>query len=430
MTDRHKIDHSRTAENSRAGHHGHQDRKGPDYRYSPFEIAFAGYSGAGKTGIITRIIETLAPSYAVGYVKHDAHGFDMDRPGKDTFRVTEAGAGPVYISDRNRWAALGASPTDEEAVRALFVDSDMVLVEGHRHSELPKILVVDRRGEILSELENGEITNVVAAVVPPAQQGIAERVLALCAASTGEPTAGAEAVPLFRPGDTEAMRDFILSRFRAQAGSRTLHGLVLSGGKSSRMGRDKGAIEYHDEPQVRYVHRLLERFCDKVYVSVRSEQTDDPAYRDLPHLADRFVDFGPMGGILTALHTHPEAAWLVLGCDMPFVTEQTIANLLSKREPLKLATVFDSSSDGLPEPLCAVYEPAYRRRLHQFLGEGRTCPRKALIRSRVQRLALSDPGALRNINSPEEYDQAAAEIAGRTAGPGAHPVEASGERHH
>lgn len=176
------------------------------------------------------------------------------------------------------------------------------------------------------------------------------------------------------------------------------------------MKRDKGAIAYRGEPQVRYAYHLLEKFCDRVFVSNRSEQHEEPLFEGLNQIHDRFLDLGPMGGMLSAFHTHPEAAWLVLGCDLPFVNERTLRELVSERDSLMLATCYLSEHDGLPEPLCAVYEPRYRRRLHQFLGDGRDCPRKSLINSRAKRLRLADPSALENINSPVDFERAVKQI--------------------
>jgi len=114
-----------------------------------------------------------------------------------------------------------------------------------------------------------------------------------------------------------------------------------------------------------------------------------------------------LGGILTAMTKFPEAAWLVLACDLPFVNEGAIAKLMETRNPFKLATAYRSAQEhGMPEPLCAIYEPKAVFRLLQFLGQGMACPRKILMNSDVCLIVLDEEFVLDNINRPEEYRQA------------------------
>ncbi len=372
----------------------------PGFLFSPYEIAITGLSGSGKTMLAEGLLHYFSlvhpGRFAVGYAKHSSHEFQMDADGKDTDRATRAGARITHIRNERHSATLSTDSRD--LPRLPWLECDFVIAEGFRHSALPKIVIVDEQAEILREAEEGSVRNVIAYVVDPRHEAIRSRT---------EKLAGD--IPIFESGAVEKIAEHLLGLFAAQAAALPLYGLVLAGGKSSRMQRDKASIEYHGEPQVLYAYHLLERTCEKVFVSVRSAESESFG---LPTLADRFVDFGPMGGILTALHEHPHAAWVVLGCDLPFVTADTVATLLSLRDPFKVASVFDSSSDGLPEPLCAVYEPVYRHRLHQFLGGGISCPRKALINSHVNHLSLPDPEALANVNTPEEYRTAIDRIRG------------------
>ena len=87
-------------------------------------------------------------------------------------------------------------------------------------------------------------------------------------------------------------------------------------------------------------------------------------------------------------------AWVVLACDLPFLTRQTIEHLLKHRDPAKIATAYKSSHDGLPEPLCAIWEPGHYADIFQLFKSGVHCPRKVLVRSRVQILEPLEPKAL------------------------------------
>ncbi len=194
-----------------------------------------------------------------------------------------------------------------------------------------------------------------------------------------------------------------------------LYGLVLAGGRSTRMGRDKSSLVYGERLQIDVVFELLSSVCVQTFVSNRSDQSCAPGHSGKPQLHDRYPDLGPAGGILTAFDAHPHCAWLVVACDLPFLNRATLDTLITNRNSACDATAFRSQHfEGLPEPLCAIYEPAMRARLQQFVADGITCPRKALIRSNTHLIDLPDPRALENANVPEEFETARQAIAAGT----------------
>jgi molybdopterin-guanine dinucleotide biosynthesis protein MobB len=111
----------------------------------PHAIAIVGNSGAGKTTLLERLIPALkGKGFRVGVVKHDAHRFDIDHPGKDSHRLTTAGADTMVITSASMLAMVkrhAASPPVEELLERYFSDVDLLLVEGFRGSSLPKIEV-------------------------------------------------------------------------------------------------------------------------------------------------------------------------------------------------------------------------------------------------------------------------------------------------
>ena len=140
-----------------------------------------------------------------------------------------------------------------------------------------------------------------------------------------------------------------------------LYGLVLAGGRSTRMQRDKAAIEYRPgETQLDAAMKLLRPRVARAFVSVRAEQRADAARSAWEQIVDRGDVDGPIAGISAALAEHPDAAWLVLACDLPFLDARTLDTLIAARDRGGDATAFRSSHDGLPEPLCAIYEPRAR----------------------------------------------------------------------
>ncbi|HTC44303.1 MAG TPA: NTP transferase domain-containing protein [Steroidobacteraceae bacterium] len=185
-----------------------------------------------------------------------------------------------------------------------------------------------------------------------------------------------------------------------------LYGLVLAGGRSTRMQRDKATLSYQGRTQLDRAMDLLDSRVRQGFVSVRADQREDPARARYPQVIDAHAGLGPIAGIAAAQALKPGAAWLVLACDLPYLGPRTVAHLLAHRDPARTATAYRSSHDGLPEPLCAIYEPRAAAQILERIDAGKSCPRKFLIQADVLLLDQPDPRALDNINTPEEYDAA------------------------
>lgn len=176
------------------------------------------------------------------------------------------------------------------------------------------------------------------------------------------------------------------------------------GGQSSRMGTDKSALEYHGKPQVEHMFELVQSILPNTFVSVRKGQ--EVSFTDQT-IQDQFPTKGPINGILSAMTQYPDKAWLVLAVDLPFVTEQTINQLIKERNPNKLATAFATMESGLPEPLVAIWEPQAIEPLKEHhLVEDKRCPRKFLINSDIELIHPESDKELFNANNPEEFEQA------------------------
>lgn len=113
-------------------------------------FGIAGWSGAGKTTLIERILPLLrAQGLRVSVLKHTHHRFDIDTPGKDSFRFRSAGAAEVMLAGDARWVLMQEnreeSRVDDEAALAALIarmaPCDLVLVEGFKHASLPKLEV-------------------------------------------------------------------------------------------------------------------------------------------------------------------------------------------------------------------------------------------------------------------------------------------------
>jgi molybdopterin-guanine dinucleotide biosynthesis protein B len=108
-------------------------------------LAIVGWSGSGKTTLLTGIIPHLRRAgLRISTIKHTHHDFDMDRPGKDSFRHRQAGAHEVLVASGNRWALLHELDGPEPALPDLLLKLDpvdLVLIEGYKSSPCPKLEV-------------------------------------------------------------------------------------------------------------------------------------------------------------------------------------------------------------------------------------------------------------------------------------------------
>jgi molybdopterin-guanine dinucleotide biosynthesis protein B len=107
-------------------------------------LGLAGYSGSGKTTLLENLIPLLvAQGLCVSVIKHAHHEFDIDKPGKDSYRHRKAGANEVLIASAQRWAlihelGMQAEPELEELCAAL-APCDLILVEGYKYAAIPKL---------------------------------------------------------------------------------------------------------------------------------------------------------------------------------------------------------------------------------------------------------------------------------------------------
>lgn len=182
-----------------------------------------------------------------------------------------------------------------------------------------------------------------------------------------------------------------------------IKGLVLCGGLSTRMQQDKSQIAYHGKPQWQYLHDLLKTFLPEVYLSCRPEQ-EFPGCNNL--IPDSVVGAGPSSGLLSAYAAYPDAAWLVLACDLPLISEHSIAYLLNNRDERKAATAFLSPFNFSPEPLITIWEPAGLAALEREFREGKNCPRKTLLKVEVEILKNPYSTEQFNANTPDEMKDA------------------------
>ncbi len=160
-------------------------------------VSFVAKSGTGKTTLLEKVIAELSRrGYRVGVIKHDAHRFDIDHPGKDSHRMTAAGAATMLITSPEKLAMVkkhSASPPLEELVESYFADVDIIVTEGFKKSGLPKIEVhrAERSPTLLCRGEEHDPTLIAVASDEPLQLD----------------------VPVLDLNDPSAVADFVEQRF-------------------------------------------------------------------------------------------------------------------------------------------------------------------------------------------------------------------------
>jgi molybdopterin-guanine dinucleotide biosynthesis protein A len=181
-----------------------------------------------------------------------------------------------------------------------------------------------------------------------------------------------------------------------------LNGLVLAGGRSRRFGRDKAGVEIAGQTLLERTVQLLAAHCENVWVSVRRDQTGDALRSRFPLLIDPPGQSGPPAALLAARAAAAGHAWLIVACDLPGLDAAAFACLLEARDTARVATALRSPSDGLPEPLCAIYEPSGLELYEELSADGPLSPRVFLVEQAAKRVAPPRPEALSNMNRPED----------------------------
>ncbi len=182
-------------------------------------------------------------------------------------------------------------------------------------------------------------------------------------------------------------------------------GILLAGGKSSRMGQEKGLIPFLGKPLISFAIRFLSKTCDLVLISSDSEKYHSFGFEVVP---DEIPGRGPMGGIYSCLKHSYTQSNLILSCDMPFVSTELI-NYLIKNSDGYQATVPWHFGDHF-EPMCAIYDKSMIPVLETFMSKDNyklpdVFREVALNAIRIdEKLSFYHPHLFFNINSDSDLD--------------------------
>lgn len=183
---------------------------------------------------------------------------------------------------------------------------------------------------------------------------------------------------------------------------RPTYGLVLTGGKSQRMGEPKALIHYKGKAHASFIHDVLSQYCDQVFLSAQPDQWSGTELEKFKSIPDGAGTTGPLAGLISAFQLHPEVNWLVVACDLVHFNEKTVEKLLANFQENVTATAYKNSEKGFPEPLCTLYTPAAREVFLSAATNNISCPVRVLKNSSVYLIDQETGINLANINTQEE----------------------------
>lgn len=337
-------------------------------------LAVCGFSGSGKTTLLEAVIPRLVErGLAVAIVKHDAHGFEVDKPGKDSDRFFRAGAtvalsGPDQQFERRGRHATVSLPS---MLARLGCEHDIVFVEGHKDVALPKLWMANAEN---SEAPP-EVTNILRTL-----PWNSDRIL--------------------------AFMDFV-DRWLPEAWSqRRIQGGLLIGGMSSRMGSAKHLKIFGGRTLGAIVMEALITGSGNACCQALGAGELSGSLQGLPQLPDPPSVSGPAAALISAHRWDPAAAWVVSACDHPWLRDKHVAWLLSHRRPGRWA-VIPQQRDGHPCPTVALYEPQGLEILARMSSEEPgSSLRPAVLLNSPHTYSPEIPVELedgwKNVNSPDE----------------------------
>ena len=301
-------------------------------------VAIVGRHNSGKTTCIERLIaELVARGHDVGSIKHHSHpGFEIDYPGKDSYRHRAAGASETIIAAPGQVARVKTIEGEiecNELVRSM-PNHDVVIVEGYRKSGLPTIEIMRAANasdaKVADAFARGaregwplgaDFTQLSKDLAPNEKVPTGDTVAVVTDIASAIEAAETYGIPAFALDDTGALADFVEERFVRPR----ITVVIQAGGESRRMGRSKATVPFAGRP---LICRLVERLspaADEIVITTNEPQNLTFLQEQYPELAIRLVrdayDFrGALPGLFTALNAASHDHVAVVACDMVFAS--------------------------------------------------------------------------------------------------------------
>lgn len=404
-------------------------------------IAIVGRHNSGKTTLVEKIISELTSrGLDVGSVKHHGHrGFDIDIPGKDSWRHRQAGATEVVISAPGQLATIRDFEGEAECseIVSRMPGHDLVVVEGYRKSGLPTIEVMRggnphdeqvaatfleaaRKGEPLTEdfVQAARAARMAAPEEAPAPGSRVEAgkmpTSATVAVATDIPDAIEAAklygIPSFGLDEITDICDFLQDRFTRHRVSV----VIQAGGESRRMGRSKATVPFCGRPLIMRLVERLSPVADELIITTNEPESLEFLHSVYPERGIRLVrdvkdERGALPGLLTAFEAATFPFVAIVACDMVFASPRLVSAEAFELCQTRADVVVPVNKHGF-EPMHAVYRrktclEAVKRMLEE--GEKRVQSFYPLVKVREfpqKRVLDAEPRGrcFVNVNTPEE----------------------------
>ena len=181
-----------------------------------------------------------------------------------------------------------------------------------------------------------------------------------------------------------------------------LMGLLIAGGQSSRMGKDKALIEYHGMPQWQYVEQQLGRYCSSTIINRNDARLTN---KNLMNDSADFSGHGPISGLLTAVSEYPDKSFFVMGVDYPLVKSETLNDLLQTYRIRNQSVCFKNPISDMLEPLCAIYHSNDLKHIFDWFNNGNDSLRRFLESRNPIILKPTSIGELKSFDTPHDQIQ-------------------------
>lgn len=182
-------------------------------------------------------------------------------------------------------------------------------------------------------------------------------------------------------------------------------GLILCGGKSTRMGSDKAFLQYHHTEQYRHIANFFSDMNIPVIISCNEEQAKKikKEYTTLVD-DDSFKNNGPISGLLTAFKNYPDESFLLVGCDYPLAEKKHLENLIAQGNKGYDAICYVRQSNlTINEPLITFYNNSFKGKLFTSFNAGNTSIKKVLDEVNALKIIVEDDDFLKSFDTPEEF---------------------------
>ncbi len=341
-------------------------------------IGISGYSGSGKTTLIEKVVLGLKKEgLYVGLLKHTSHHrLSLEGEGKDSERFYRAGADFVFAHDLRQ--GFARFPFEDAGLSEALVHFpkglDIVLVEGHKDSDIPGVWISPaRRGSERHKIPVGLTKSII-----------------------------------YRddPKYVEKVMEYIHRKMAAHQSGRCLMAGLLVGGKSLRMGTSKTMLRAGRETLVERSFNTLAKTAERTLFLGSAELPGHLESCD--RLADAEGAEGPMAGILSAFRWAPESAWIISAVDMPFMDRKAWEWVLSQRRPGVWAVLPLLRDGAKAETMAACYEPMIFNEVEALARKGIRTLQKLTEHPKVITPIVPEglSHAWKNVNTSKEWKEA------------------------